>query len=344
MIIGVCGYGYTGSGAVLDMLKEYDGLNIIENFELELIYKPDGIEALEYYLMKSPSRFFGSDTAIRRFLNYADRMKLYYDPMNKGKEFMKITKQYIDELVQVRWKGTCSFHSVECGKFTYFVKYGFLANWGRRMKKYLKIQNSDKITDIEMYLSIQPDDFYEKTISYIQKVLSLKIPPNSKKITVLDQPFSADNPYKSFPFFDKPYAILVDKDPRDMYLLAKKSLGHKGSFIPTERVEHFIEYYRQIMRYRDSCKQKSQNTLYLSFESLIYEEETSRKAIEDFLGLQDKNGKKCFFPDKSINNTQLILKYPEFQDDIEKIEKELNEWLFDFKKYNVKPSFDNNSF
>lgn len=344
MIVGLCGYGYTGSGAVLDILKEYDLLNIVENFELELIYKPDGIETLEYFLMKSPSRFFGSDTAIRRFLNFAERMKLYYDPVNKGREFMRITNEYVERLIQVRWKGTCSFHSVECGKFTYHFKYGFIANWGRRAKKYLKIKNGEKVTDIEMYLSIRPEQFYEETKNYLRKLLELNPKYQSGMTTVLDQPFSADNPYKSFIFFDDPYAILVEKDPRDMYLLAKMELGHRCSFIPTDSVDDFIHYYRQIMQYRDDCRQNVDNVLYLNFESLVYDEELSRKKIEDFLGIKDKNGKQFFFAEKSINNTQLFLKYPEMKEDIQKIETELSKWLFDFSKYDRKPVFDIRSF
>lgn len=36
----------------------------------------------------------------------------------------------------------------------------------------------------------------------------------------LDQPFSGNNPENSFKFYNNPYAIIVDNDPRDLYLAA----------------------------------------------------------------------------------------------------------------------------
>lgn len=70
MIVGVCGLGYTGSGAVLDLLKEFDENYVIDAMEFALAYTPDGLEDLEYHLVKSPSRYFSSDIAIKRFKNY----------------------------------------------------------------------------------------------------------------------------------------------------------------------------------------------------------------------------------------------------------------------------------
>lgn len=344
MIVGLCGYGYTGSGAVLDMLKEYDVFEIIEDFELELIYKPDGIESLEYFLMQSPSRFFESDTAIRRFLHYTDRMKLYYDKQNKGKEFKKLVDRYVDEIVQVKWKGSCAFHQVECDNVSYYFKYRFLKDWGRRFKKYLKIKNADRVTDMDMYLSVQPENFYSASKKLITDLINLKR-KNNDKIVVLDQPFSGDNPYKSFVYFDEPKAIMVDKDPRDMYLLAKTVLGARGSFIPTETVEQFIEYYLRIMTYRDKCKKESDSALYLHFEDLIYDPDNSRKIIEKFLGIKNHRTKdRYFFPEKSINNTQLFLRTHEFDSDIQKIEEVLGNWLYNFEAYDLKPDMNGVSF
>lgn len=219
-------------------------------------------------------------------------------------------------------KGSCSFHAVECDAITRRLKYGFMKKWGRRIKKYLNIRNMDRITDKTMYLSVQPENFYELSREYLNAIVNLKRKEIGKTL-VLDQPFSGDNPYKSFPFFEDPYAIIVDKDPRDMYLLAKMSLGAKGSFIPSGNVDDFIVYYRAIMSYRDRCRKDLPNVLYLHFEDLIYDSENTRNRIEDFLGIHaSERICSCFDKTKSINNTQLFLKYTQHEEDIRKIEME----------------------
>ncbi len=64
------GYGYTGSGAVIDLFKEYDDMQVNDDFEFTLTYWPDSIEDLEFHLMKNPARFFNSDMAINRFKRF----------------------------------------------------------------------------------------------------------------------------------------------------------------------------------------------------------------------------------------------------------------------------------
>lgn len=343
MIIGVSGYGFTGSGAVLDILKEYNQFEIIDDFEFSFIYKPDGIENLEHYLVNSPSRYFGCDTAIRRFINFSDRMKRNYDKYSHGM-FSVLSKQYINSLIQTTWKGTCSFHSVECGKLTYYIKYNILKRIRYNIEKRFGVINGSHYPDIEMYMSIQPESFLDKTRQFISDLIC-SLMQNKELIPVLDQPFSADNPEKSFRYFDDPYAIVVDKDPRDLYLLAKTSLGMRGRFIPSDDVKQFIEYYKAIMLYRDKCIKNSDRVLYLHFEDLIYAHRETRVRIEQFLGIVGSRGeKRVFYPEKSINNTQLFRKYPEYSSDIDMIERELSEWIYDFSRYQLVPTFVEKSF
>ena len=70
------------------------------------------------------------------------------------------------------------------------------------------------------------------------------------------------------------------------------------------------------------------------FEDLIYCYEDSIKKIEEFLNLGEHiREKQIFDPEKSINNTQLIRLHPEDKNEINKIEKELKEFLYPFEDY-----------
>jgi len=160
---------------------------------------------------------------------------------------------------------------------------------------------------------------------------------------VLDQPFSADNPEKSFIFFDNPAAIIVDRDPRDLYLLAKEVLRSRASFIPTDNVYDFVTYYKVIRENRKKVVNTTK-VLYLNFEDMIYEYKTTAEKIIAFLGLKrHEKPLEYFNPEISKNNTQLFNKYTNYKKEIEYIEKELEEWLYPFYKYpritNFKKSF-----
>lgn len=334
MIIGVCGLGYTGSGAVLDFLKEFEENQVIDEVEFSLAYFPDGLEDLEYHLVKNPSRYFSSDVAIKRFRNYYKSMcspRSWYKNATNN-QFFTLSEGYIESLIQARWQGIWAFDWVE-------------ANWWQKNIKYRLIGRlqhiSDKISkrywsflpEREMCLSIRPENFYELTRKYIKDIF-LAAGLNDEKNIVLDQPFSGDNPEKSFVFFENPRAIVVDRDPRDLYLLAKKVILSKGRFMPSDDVETFVKYYKLLRASHDS--HISQGILKIRFEDLIYEyDKTTRKIIE-FIGLKTHNyPKKYFDPDISRNNTQLFRKYTRFDNEISYIEHELKEYLFPFEKYQV---------
>jgi hypothetical protein len=134
-------------------------------------------------------------------------------------------------------------------------------------------------------------------------------------------------------FFDNPLAIVVDRDPRDNYIFAKKFLLNKGRQIPTETVEKFVVYYRN-MRKGMPYIIGSDKILNIRFEDLIYEYDESITKIMTFCGLKEHtNPRTIFAPELSINNTQVFKRYPEYRKEIEYIERELPEFLYPFEKY-----------
>ena len=334
MIVGVCGLGYTGSGAVLDYLKEFDDNFVIDKMEFALAYSPDGIADLEYHLM-NPSRYFSSDIAIRRFKKY---IKVKYTPRSgyrlatKGK-FKYLTDNYINSLIHVSWKGAWSFDAVDY--FVLFRKcimpvlYRIQLLSDRLFKRFIPI-----CPERIMYLSVCPDDFLSLTRNYVDKVLKSAGAKPDKNV-VLDQPFAGDYPERSFKYFNDPVAIIVDRDPRDLYILAKKVLLSDGRFIPTDNVYKFIKYYRELRSF-DKFKNDESKVLRIKFEDLVYEYEKTSQQIDAFLGLKAHTKiKQHFNPSRSINNTQLIKKYPEFNHDIKIIEENLKEFLYPFDFYKI---------
>jgi hypothetical protein len=168
--IGICGFGFSGSGAVLDLLKECSDLKVCDKIEFSYLYKPDGIKDLEYNLVTNPTRYFSSDVAIRRFIRYSNIMANRYDRISDGK-FTKLTKAYINDIVQVTWLGNTTMHIYQADKLTWFLRYRLLRGIRVRLEKYYKICQPC-VPDINMYLSIMQDDnFCVITRKYIRDFL-----------------------------------------------------------------------------------------------------------------------------------------------------------------------------
>lgn len=96
MVVGLCGFGYSGSGAVFDLLLEYTGLRVSKDCEMSFLYRPDGLTDLHYHLTH-PARFFSSDYAIKRF-----RYKIHKFFRNHPETWgLKIMMIYTRELMSI---------------------------------------------------------------------------------------------------------------------------------------------------------------------------------------------------------------------------------------------------
>ena len=342
--IGICGFGYSGSGAVIDLLKEYPEVYVADKVELSFIYKPDGLEDLMRAISTSPSRYFSSDSAIRRFIQFMSRSKKQYNKCTNG-EFDKIYRNFIESIIQVVWYGSTSVHFYQDSDFSFFFRQHLsrlLRFWIERFIGKISIKCWP---DKKMFYSyLTEEEFLLRAKTFVGDFIQSMSDNCCVNKIVLDQPFCANNPQKSFKFFNNPKAILVTKDPRDLYLLAKNALGYQGHFIPTDNVNTFIRYYEGLMK--SISLKDDDNILIINFEDLIYSYDNTRKKIEIFLELSPIVGRKekKFFPEKSINNTQLWRKYGGFEKDINLIEKELKPYLFSFGDYSQTPTFQGKSF
>lgn len=342
--IGVCGYGYTGSGAVFDYLKEFEECSFSKiEYEFMLPYIQHGIQDLEYQLTIRPTRFFSSDAAIK---DYRRLVRMYDTPDSafrklSGKKFRELTDSFLDNITQIAWRGGTYEDRFLMNKFCRIIRYQFYARFVRLCERKLS-RRLEMFWPEHTYLSIYPAEFEDKVRKYIRSLL-ISMQYDFNKNILLNQPFDVHAPASSMKYFDNPKAILVDRDPRDIYVLAKKYLYSLGEFIPTNKVDEYILYHRLIRK--SSAGNTKYEILRIRYEDMIYDYEKTSNKVISFLGLASSKRveKKYFDPMKSINNTQLYLRHPELAEDIKKIETELSEYLYPFDQYvsqpngNVKP-------
>ena len=335
MIIGTCGFCSTGSSAVSDYLMEFDENQVLDDLEFTMVYLPDGLEDLDYHLNHNVNRDDNCSIAIprfRRFMRTYEHMLAVSSGIPE-KEIKKKTEEFLDSLIQLKWKSTRRSDFLLFPTWWYYnfgVRFmtqrltPFLSKLtGRRQKLY-----PERVLDV----CIHPQDFLKKSQDFVKWYLESFGADYSKNI-VLDQSFIGNDPSKSFKYFGDSLAIVVDRDPRDNYIFTREFLSKRGGFMPADNVQECVSYYK-LLRDGMPYKQPNDRILRLNFEEMVYDYDNATSKIRAFCGLPDNPRPLTVFdPKLSVNNTQLILKFPQYKEDVEYIERELPEYLFDFDRF-----------
>lgn len=339
MVVDVTGFGWSGSGAVHDLLREYKDVDFKYDGEFTILWSVDGIYDLEEKLCHKHCRFADSNMAIKRFLSlikaYETEPLLPYHRFFRG-NFENICSKYIEDLIQVTFKGHTLYEITLKTKKDFFIDYYNNLEkklLGNRISKkvfggdfYRKFQIANKSN---LYLSYNPQNFEERTKELMGELFSyLRTDRDLPLIT--NQMFPPDCPSLFFNYIGEPTkSIIVRRDPRDVYLLAKKT--YKSSIpLPIDNVEDFIVFYKKTIE--ETRLDDSDIILNLNFEDLIYKYEETKLKIESFVGISRHERSKSYFnPSISVNNTQLFKKYKGLEGEIQRIEEELRDSLYPFE-------------
>ena len=343
MIIGACGFGATGSSVVTDYLKEFDCVTVKDDLEFTYVTATDGLLYLEERLMHPHGRTGDSIYGFSRFEGMVQMSKRKYQAHGLSPElFEESARKFLDSITMTKWywqiarRHKWSRYSIQNIIRWYYINKVI----PKYEKKHGKRWEGWPLDEVR--LSVMPQNFYEAAQTHVDELLK-GVGLDQDKIIALDQPFSGANPQASFPFFKDPYAVVVDRDPRDLYVFGKTKLMGKMHFFPIDTVEDFITYYR-CMRKDRPYLQEHPRILRLRFEDMVYEYDKTMPRLCEFLHLpENPHPKSVFDPDLSIANTQVFKRFPQFADDVKKIEKELSEYCFDFTKY-PEPDFNKKMF
>lgn len=340
-IITCAGYHGTGSSAIGDLLKE---IPIIENFgeeEYRFLQDPNGVGDLEEKILKNNSRL-NSDRAIYDFKKYIKFISKYrgiyfWKPniyeRTFNKKFEKLSNEFMNEIVDISWEGYW-YDFVRRNKFEeikdcvitilcWIIRKFFCKDIKYRKELFLKKK---------VFFSY-PIDFSKKVKKYLNNLFDTI--NTEKDILFFDQLVPCCNIDKYLKYFDNIKVIVVDRDPRDIYVLSK--FIWKDGVIPVDNIEKYIVYWKAIRKHLEYEKENRENILRINFEDLVYNYEKTVDKILNFLQIdkkEHKNHKKFFIPEKSINNTQIYLRYKEVYSDIKLIEKELEEYCYKFPYLN----------
>lgn len=334
MIIGTCGFGSTGSSVISDYLLEYkdNNIQVLDSIEFTWAFDVDSLIDLENHLTNPHNRTDGSIIAIKRYIEHMKRCERIYEKCGglNHTALEDSVHRFLNSIIDVSWDWFMC--TSKMGMFEKLFKQSLLIQrvipfFEKKRGKQLHCYPMEKV-----HLSIHPENYEEYAKEHLRELLRA-MGADLNKTIVLDQPFPGNNPQVCLKYFDDPYAIVVDRDPRDNYVFAKTKLIGRNHFMPVENVVDFVKYYRAI-RDEQPYKNNHPRVLSLKFEDLVYEYDNTTKVLREFLQLpENPNPKSIFDPSLSINNTQVFRRFPEFQDDIKYIEENLHDYLFDFSRY-----------
>ena len=329
-LIGIVGFGYTGSSAVFDYLKKYKELTFL-NSEFPLIYRPDGLQSLEFDLNINVNRFFSADYAITRFkflvIAYLKEIKVN---KNTQKKVIRILNQYINDISDIEWNTPIVKHKASnvYGGFKAPFHIYFLQRLNNLLNK-LNIYSFDLRKHENRYFSVRPKDFLKHSTKFLENVLTILTDTEYHDNFVLDQPFSADNINQGLHYFKNPKVIVVDRDPRDLYVYAREKKGGIN-FIPSDNVHDFVTYYNKIREtYILNGPYDNNKVLFIQYEDMIYNFSKTAQVIDEFLGLKHNHSLETFNPEISKKYTKLFIN-DKHKKDIDYIEKKLEDWLYTF--------------
>lgn len=323
--IACVGYHATGAGVIDDLFREFD--NVAQGqYEVEcrVLQDPDGISDLEYNLVENPHRL-NSGFAIKRFLKYVKRTQRTYKKIF-GDQWMSVSKKYAESIAKIHYNG---YWHGDIWLLNPIFQYYFMFRRGLSKiapKKFKKKSYYNYFPWLYTYHAMETeDDFLQKTRDYMEALCD-SMNSKNKEFVLLDQLYAPGNIARYERYIRDTKTIIVDRDPRDVYIFQQIIGEHT---LPKNPKEFCIVYRDSRIKFSEA---DSKNTLYVTFEDLIYHYDECVNKVIEFVGIDKKHWtspKSHFDPQISIKNTKLWEKTDKYKEEIKIIEKELADMLID---------------
>ena len=309
MIISVSGYGATGASAVLGVIKECEGVQSYSyGTEFQLFQQPDGILDLYHYLVEDRRRLSVS-TAIARYKRDINSNRGRRLQKETGNQLDALSYKYIEDSTKSTWRGRSGYEAADQRQLLDIPLFRRINNMIRRIGS---IFNANFVwpPDSKRYYSyFSEEEFISITRNYIYQIFRSSGFDLSRTI-LLEQLFPPTSPLSGMDFFDDAVAVVVERDPRDLFVLTNHLMPHLSRFMPnTGDVRAFITYYKGL----HSHLVTDTRIRYVNYEEFVYNYDNATSELLSWLQLKSVSPRTLFIPEQSINNTLLFHNYPQLR-------------------------------
>lgn len=334
-LITCTGYFATGSSAITDYFSEFSNCTSIGNYEVRFIHDPNGVRDLEYNLVENNNRH-NSSHAIKQFIKYTNHLdgnfirkgyKRYF-----GESFKYYTDEYINHITELCCETWWHYDEIVRGELFNDIDIIYRKIW-KKINKESMSSLLQIFHEKGYYTAISEEKFIQYTHDYIYSLLNV-LNKDKNEFMIVDQLLPPTNVDQYLKHFDDIKVFIVDRDPRDLYLLEAERF--RTGVTPYKNIKDFCKWYEIIRRNEATKKYDSSKVMHIKFEDLIYEYNHTSKALAEFVGISlDAHTKPLAYldPKKSINNTYLEKKYPHRKKEIDYIKQHLSEYIYPFEQY-----------
>ncbi len=331
-IVDLSGYSFTGKSAVHDLISKCGYYSCGKEFEFDLIRVQGGLLDLRQALTQENWSPVRSSEAVRNFLRLVHHMGgdkslisrlrrsgAHYDYYLPG--FSQLTNEFVALLVEASWQCEWPF-----------------ALYSRDKEALTAIKLARKFgfsREDTVYLArLSKAEFDAKCREYFERLFA-PIAAKGFRWLVLNNAFEPFSPERSIEFFDHAKAIVVDRDPRDVYISALRAGKIAGSQVGLAvtggSVSNFIHRFRI---YRSGATLLSPHVYRMKFESLVLDYEAELIRIRTFLGdpsVATSSQGRAFDPVNSVRNVGQWKRLDDLLllDDVAVIKSELSEYCLD---------------
>ncbi len=344
MTVTTTGYYSTGSSAIYDLLREYsfcieeaNGDNPIEHI---FLYMPNGLFDLEDKLLIGNS-IHRSDEAMNAFYQamkdlYENNYQVFGNYKKRyGRRFMDAVERLIEDLTEYKIKGNWYYDNE-----MQFSLSHTLASTLHMIRKqpinanfFENIRHREKYSDnITRYAFPTEERFYQTASAFIREFFSMAQGHN-QGVLLLDHLILPHNVFRLPRYFsgNELKVIIVDRDPRDVYIDIRKRQERDGEIppIPVDPKE-YVHFWITLRELERSVELPDQ-VLRIQYEDLFYKYDNTVSLIEEFCGLvpdQHKCPGRFFNPSMSKTYLTQYKTDNKWTTAIEYIENNLQEYLY----------------
>jgi hypothetical protein len=341
--VDISGFGHSGKSAVTDYLKQYNCvLSFPNHVEFELIRVSGGLLDL-YFSIYESWNLIRSTVRLNEFKALVNRIGTtqstsnpisYFTASGHGYEklfnykFIEISNKFIDRIITGKQRTFWPYENLRVNPILVFFN-----------KFKAKFFNS--LLTSEIYFSDR-NDFLSHTEVYMKELFK-EIVETHHTHFLLSNAFEPFNPKPCLDMVGDAFAIIVDRDPRDIYA---SQINANDVFIPNFEQDKKIESIKKLMtgfgdidhfifRYKtlkENVINKSDcRIINVNYEDFVLNHESCAKTIKSIIGISEKEHliNDGFDVSRSVKNVGLWKKYADLPE-IKKIEDQLGQFCHNY--------------
>lgn len=302
-VLDLSGFVYSGKSAVSDLLREVTGFFVPpSDVEFDLLRVPGGLVDLKNAIEDwSPSR---SNAAFHRFVRIATiagralplHRKFFENDLAyvaRYPEYFLILEQFLSNIVLLRWKTPWPYQNIEDGHFQTFVR---------------KITGRFGFIKLRDFCLLDKDGFLAHAQKFTDRLLWSGVDRDKFETVVVHNSLEAFDPARNMDLYLNAKAIVVDRDPCDIYATAqviepglRDRLNRYLNICAGHDIEIFIKRFNI---YRSNIRENP-DVLRIRYEDMVHEYDNTVRSILEFLGVDPSRHVRrlqCFNPEVSRKN------------------------------------------